>query len=141
MYKIREVSYSTSSISIQVYEIINRKRVILRHIGTARNESEKAELMLLAQDFISKLSKQLELFENSQSENILQLDKTEFIGVYFSFFHEFFSKLIIKIGFDKLKKTMLLDLAIIRLMEPASKLRSIELLEQYFGIRYRRQSY
>jgi transposase len=110
-------------------------------VGTARNEQEKADLLTLAHDFIDKASKQLGLFENKQSGNILQLSQTKFIGAYFSFFHEFISRLIIQIGFDKVKKTLLLDLVIMRLMEPASKLRSIELMEQYFGIRHRRQSY
>lgn len=141
MYKIRTIRYSPHSISIQVYQIINRKRVIIRHIGSARNEQEKGDLILLAQDFISKASKQLALFENGQSENILLLNQTEFIGVYYNFFHELISKLFIQIGFDKLKNNLLLDLVVMRIMEPASKLRSIELIEQYFGIKHRRQSF
>lgn len=141
MYKIREISYASNSVSIQVYQILNRKRVIVRHIGTARNDQEKADLVSLAHDFIKKASKQLFLFEDIKSGKILQLNQTEFIGVYFSFFHEFFSKLIIQIGLDKVKKQLLLDLVIMRLMEPASKLRSIELIEEYFGIKHRRQSY
>jgi hypothetical protein len=36
---------------------------------------------------------------------------------------------------------LLLDLITIRIVEPASKLRSIELSESYFGIKHRRQSY
>jgi hypothetical protein len=59
MYKIRAISYSSSSISIQVYKIVNRKRVIIRHIGTARNDQEKTYLLSLADDFINKASKQL----------------------------------------------------------------------------------
>ncbi len=141
MYKIREICYSPNTVSIQVYQIINRKRVIFRHIGTAHTEQEKSALLILAQDFIAKASKQLLLFENNQSGNILHLNQTEFIGVYFSFFHDLISKLIIQIGFDKVKKSLLLDLIILRIMEPASKLRSIELLEQYFGIKHRRQNY
>ena len=141
MYKIRTIRYSPNSVSIQVYQIINRKRIIIRHIGTARNEQEKADLIKLAQDFISKASKQLGLFENGQSGNTLLLNQTEFIGVYYNFFHELISKLLIQIGFDKVKNNLLLDLVIIRIMEPASKLRSIELIEQYFGIKHRRQSF
>src|SRR3989344_3690373 len=41
----------------------------------------------------------------------------------------------------KIKNNLLLDLVILRIMEPASKLRSIELLEEYFGIKHRRQRY
>ena len=48
MYKIRQIKYSANSVSIQVYKIENRKRVIVRHIGTARNEQEKLDLLFLA---------------------------------------------------------------------------------------------
>lgn len=141
MYKIREVKYHPSSVSIQVYKIENRKRVIIRHIGTAHNDQEKADLLSLARDFIAKLSKQLSLFRGRQSASILNVDQAEFKGVYYSFFYELICKIIIQIGFDKLKKGLLLDLVVIRMMEPASKLRSIALLDEYFGISNRRQSY
>lgn len=141
MYKIRQIKYSEHSVSIQVYKIENRKRIIVRHIGTARNEEEKAKLLTLANDFIQKVSHQLFLFEDKEAGKMLHIDQIQFIGIYYSFFHEFISKLMITMGFDKLKNNLLLDLVIIRMMEPASKLRSIELLEEYFGIKHRRQNY
>lgn len=141
MYKIRQVKYTTNSVSIQVYRIENRKRIIVRHIGTARNDQEKIDLLSLANDFIEKASKQLLLFDNNQSNNVLYINQTEFIGVHYTFLHELISKLIIIIGFDKIKNALLLDLIILRMIEPSSKLRSIELLKEYFGIKHRRQSY
>lgn len=141
MYKIRQIKYSANTIAIQVYKIENRKRVIVRHIGTARNEQEKADIVSLANDFIDRLSKQPSLFEDKDSGNIFYLNQTEFIGVHYSFFYELVFKHIITIGFDKVKNILLLDLVILRIFEPASKLRSIELLDEYFGIRHRRQSY
>jgi hypothetical protein len=72
---------------------------------------------------------------------LLHLDKTEFLGVYSTFLYEVISGLISQIGLDKIRKQLLLDLVAIRILEPASKLRSIELLEAYFGIKHRRQSY
>lgn len=141
MYKIRQIKYATNSVSIQVYKIENRKRVIVRHIGTARNDQEKAELISLADDFIEKLSSQLALFDESQSDNFMYVNQTEFIGVYYTFFYELISKIAITIGFDKIKNPLLLDLVIMRMFEPASKLRSIVLLQEYFGIRHRRQNY
>lgn len=141
MYKIRQIKYSANSVSIQVYKIENRKRIIIRHIGTALNEQEKSDLLTLAHDFIEKISKQLYLFEDQQSGNILYVNQTEFIGVYYTFLYEVVSKLIIKIGFDKIKNNLLLDLVILRMMEPSSKLRSIELLDEYFGIKHQRQRY
>ncbi len=141
MYKIRQIKYSENSVSVQVYKIENRKRVIIRHIGTAKTEQELSDLLILAHDFIQKISQQLFLFEDNQTSNILHIDQTEFIGTYYSFLHELVSKLMITLGFDKLKNNLLLDLVILRMMEPASKLRSIELLEEYFGIKHRRQNY
>jgi hypothetical protein len=141
MYKIRQIKYSANSVSIQVYKIENRKRVIVRHIGTARNAQEKSDLLTLANDFIEKASKQLHLFQEQESGNILHINQTGFIGVYYSFLYELISKLILTIGFDKIKSPLLLDLVTLRMMEPASKLRSIELLDEYFGIKHRRQNY
>jgi transposase len=115
--------------------------VIVRHIGTSRNDQEKADLIVLANDFIENISKQLFLFNYEQSGNILYVNQTELIGVYYSFLFSVVSKLIITIGFDRLNNNFLLDLVVIRMMEPASKIRSIELLEEYFGIKNRRQHY
>jgi transposase len=141
MYKIREIKYSSKTVSIQVYRIENRKRKIIRHIGTATNEQERLNLIHLAKDFITKLSHQFTLFDSEQSNRVINLSQSEFIGVHYGFFYELLHKLFLKIGFDKHKSNLLLDLVVIRLFEPASKLRSIELLEQYFGIKHRRQSY
>lgn len=58
MCNIRQIKYAKNSTSIQVYKIENRKRVIVRHIGTARNEQEKLDLLTLANDFIDNKSQQ-----------------------------------------------------------------------------------
>ena len=141
MYKIRLISYSQNTVAIQVYTIENRKRKIVRHIGTAKNEEEKTKLIQLAYNFIEKISQQSFLFEEKDSGKIINLSQTQFIGVYYTFFYDLLHRLFIHIGLDKLQSGLLLDLAIIRLFEPASKLQSIELLEHYFGKKYRRQTY
>lgn len=141
MYKIRQIQYTAESVSIQVYKIENRKRVIVKHIGTARNEKEKSDLLHIAKQYIQKLSKQISLFEESTATNLINLNQTEFIGVYYTFLYELLGKLIKEVGFDVLNNQLLVDLAIIRIVEPASKLRSIELLKDYFGISHRRQRY
>lgn len=141
MYKIRLIQYTSRSVSIQVYRIENRKRIIVKHIGTARNEKEKSDLLQIAKQYIQQLSKQISLFEENTSTHLLNLHQIEFIGVYYTFLYEVLSKLMNTIGFDALNNQLLVDLAIIRIVEPASKLRSMELLKNYFGISHRRQSY
>lgn len=54
--------------------------------------------------------------------------------------HIYFSNIIWEIGYKDIVG-IIKDLVVIRLFEPASKLRSIELIEEYFGIKHRRQSY
>lgn len=63
----------------------NRKRIIYKHIGSARDIDELTALKLIAQDLINNSSFQLALFEETKFDNILHLDKSEFLGVYFSF--------------------------------------------------------
>jgi transposase len=141
MYKIRKIKYSESSTSVQVYKIEDRKRIIIRHIGTARSVQELTNLISLANDFIKTSTRQLFLFNDAQSDQIININQIDYIGVYYSFFHDVISKLIIHIGFDGLKNRLLLDLVVMRMFEPGSKLQSIALLEEYFGIKHRRQSY
>ena len=93
----------------------NRKRLIVRPIGTAHNEQEKSDLLLLTDDFIKKISKQLYLFENNQSNNIFYTNQTEFLGIQYTFLYELISKLIITIGLDKISNNLLLDLVIMRM--------------------------
>lgn len=142
MLKIRKIKYSKGSTSVQVYKIENRKRVILRHIGTAKSDDELKNLITLANDFITKTSKQLFLFKDDEaSGNVLSIKHTEFLGVYYMFFYDLIHKLLIFTGFDKLQNPFLLDLVVMRMFEPASKLRSVALIEEYFGVKYRRQQY
>jgi len=141
MYKIRQIQYTANSVSIQVYKIENRKRVIVKHIGTARNEKEKSDLLQIAKQYIQHLSKQISLFEENTNSRLLNLHQAEFIGIYYTFLYEVLRKLMTTIGFDALNNQLMVDLAIIRIVEPASKLRSIELLKDYFGISHSRQRY
>lgn len=133
MYKIRKIKYSESSTSVQVYRIEKRRRVIIRHSGTARSAQELTNLVSLANDFIETSTRQLFLFNDPQSDQIVNISQLDFIGVYYSFFYDVISKLIIHVGFDGLKNRLLLDLVVMRMLEPGSKLRSIALLENILG--------
>ena len=141
MYKIRQIKYTANSVSIQVYKIENRKRVIVCHLGTARTDQEKLDLLTKAKQFIEKATKQIELFEQDAPKQVLILDQTEFIGVRYMFLYELLFRIIAEVGFDKIADQLLLDLIVIRMVEPSSKHRSIELLEEYFGKTHRRQQY
>jgi transposase len=141
MLRIRVVKTASGSRAVQIIYYQNRDRKIFKHIGSGSTDEQIQALKLAAQDFINQYSPTLPLFEDSKSDNLLLLNRSEFLGVYYTFFHEITSALISKIGLNRIKKKLLLDLVIMRILEPASKLHSIELLNIYFGLQHRRQSY
>lgn len=141
MLRIRVVKTASGASAVQVVYYRNRKRVIFKHIGSANSDQELESLKLVARDLIIDFNPEIPLFEEVKFNNLLYLDKTEFLGVYSTFLYELLSGLISQIGMDRINKQLLLDLVTIRIVEPASKLRSIELLDTYFGIKHRRQNY
>lgn len=141
MLYIRVVKTASEARAVQVVYYKNRKRVIYKHIGSAHTEDELSELKTAAQALIDSTIPLLPIYPEGRPEKLLHLDKSEFLGVYHTFFHEVISSLIQKIGFKKSIGQLLHDLVVIRIFEPASKLRSIDLLDTYFGIKHRRQSF
>jgi transposase len=141
MLRTRVVKTASGASAVQVIYYRNRRRVIFKHIGSARNNQELESLMLVARDLIKNTSADIPLFEDVKLDNLLYLDKCEFLGVYSTFLYDTLSEVMAQMGLGKIKKQLLLDMVVIRIVEPASKLRSIELLESHFGIKHRRQSY
>lgn len=141
MLYIRVVKTASNSRAVQIVYYRNRKRIIFKHIGSGHTDEEIASLKTVARDIIESTSLTLPFHEEFKFNNLLYIDKSEFLGVYYSFFYEVISSLLKKIGFSKINSPLLLDLVIIRIFEPTSKLQSIDLLDLYFGIRHRRQSY
>jgi transposase len=141
MLRIRVVKTASGASAVQIVYYKNRKRFVFKHIGSAKSSQELESLKLVAQDVIKNFNPEIPLFAEAKLDNLLYLDKTEFLGVYYTFLYEVITGLISQIGLDKIKQHLLVDLVAIRVVEPASKLRSIELLDTYFGIKHRRQSY
>lgn len=141
MLKIREVRTGSGKTAVQVYYLLNRKRVIVKHLGSALSDEELDHLKRQAQQFIDDHSSQTSLFPSLKSGAYSYLEQYECVGFYYHFFYHTIQCLIAQIGFAELTSNLFKDLVTIRILEPASKLRSIELIETYFGIQHRRQSY
>lgn len=62
MLKIREVKTSSGSTAVQVIYYSNRKRVILKHIGSAKDERELEVLKLTAIEVVKDYTQQLSVF-------------------------------------------------------------------------------
>lgn len=140
MVKIRVVKTASGAKAVQVIRYANYSRRVLRHIGSAHTEQELKELMVLAQEWIKAYGNQLSIFPDEDPNKLLHLNHCTFIGVKYHYFYSFINNLFDAIGLDTLP-VLLKDLAIIRIFEPASKLRSLELLERYFDVTHSRKTY
>lgn len=138
--KIRVIKTASQAKAVQVIRYQNNKRVILQHIGSAHTEEALADLRLLAEEWIKSYSEQLSIFPDENPNKLLHLSHCTFIGIRYHYFYEQINVIQDKIGLDRLP-LLLKDLVTIRIFEPASKLRSLELIEQFFGIKHSRKTY
>src|SRR5690606_37150722 len=87
-------------------------------------------------------AKQSYLFEEAKpNEEAVLISQCEYIGIYYTYLYDVLRAVQHHIGYALEVDTLLNDLVVIRIFEPASKLRSMELMENYFGIRHRRQRF
>ncbi|MBK9635716.1 MAG: hypothetical protein IPO64_14835 [Bacteroidetes bacterium] len=109
------------------------------HRWFAHSEEDLKDLMILAEEWIKDYSQQLSIFSRC-ANRLLHLNLSTFMGFKYRYFYQQTSTILDKIGLDTLP-ALLRDLAIIRIFEPASKLRSLELNNQYFGINHNRKTF
>jgi hypothetical protein len=125
-----------------VYRYRYSKRVIVKHIGSGTTDEEIIALEEMARVFISDYTKQSYLFEEAKpNEEAVLISQCAYIGIYYTYLYDVLRAVQHRIGYALEVDTLLNDLVVIRIFEPASKLRSIELMENYFGIRHRRQRF
>lgn len=139
MLRIRKVKTKSGSTAVQVVQYFGHRVKVEKHIGSAKNDQEIEALKGLATDWIEKHTAQTNLFL-LEKQKILFVDKSECIAVTHNFAYQFFAKCIEKCGLSCFPR-LLIDLVIMRLIEPSSKLQAINLLERYFGIKYSQHIY
>lgn len=134
---IRVDRTNPDALRVQVVRYANRKRVVLKHIGTAHTEEELTDLKSLARAWIHANPPQPQLFKESTNSPIVNvLHNYEYQGILFTYAYELLYRLCEHLLFTTLAHPLLVDLVIVRIFEPASKLRSLMLLSQYFNIMY-----
>lgn len=144
MYHIRTTKTLSKAVAVQVVKYENRKMIVAAHIGSAHNPEELAGLKKSAALWLENESKQRPLFPPAKpsGSKFILLDKCQYLGVRYGFIHEVLTQVIKHFGLGSLTdKKMLFDLIIIRIIEPASKLHSFELLDEFFNIKYLRKDF
>lgn len=136
--KIRRVKTHSKSTAIQVGHYQGKRFKLSKHIGSAKDSGKINELINIAREYIRSQSNQLELNFNPQSEEILFKRGIKITGSSLQEAYDYLSQIYSKIGFDSIDSLLLKHFAIIRVLEPASKTKSIKLLQKYFGIDYKK---
>ncbi len=139
MLSIRKVKTKSGSTAIQVVVYEGKKSKIIKHIGSGKDNAEISILREKAEEFISEYSGQLSLF-NKPNQNILFVDRAKTIGVTHQFARRFLLCCAQECELSDIDG-LLLDLSIMRLLFPASKLKTIWMLSKYFGIEYSQRIY
>ena len=137
-YHIRKVKTGTNATAVQVVKYVNRKLIVVKHFGSAHNKEQEGIIRDNAIKWITEQTKQTTLFE--QGEQFIPLEQFEYLGFQYTFLYDTLYKLQSRLGYTCFGNKLLNDLVTIRIIEPASKLRSVELLETYFNIKHRHRT-
>ena len=137
---IRKVRTGSDAIAVQVVRYVKRKCVIVRHVGSANTDDELTVLWQKAEVIREQLCIQPSLFARIQQKQIVHTEHLTLQSVTHQFALNFLRNCshICGLGFLNL---LYQDLAIMRIIEPASKLRTLQLLERYFGLHYTRPTF
>jgi len=139
MLRIRKVRTKSGAIAFQVVQYVGHRVKIEKHIGSAQNDEQYNALKLLATEWIEKQVAQATLFP-VEKQKVLFVENAKCIAVTHNFAYQFFAKCLEACGLSQLPQ-LLIDLAIMRLIEPSSKLQAINLLARYFGKQYSQRIY
>lgn len=136
--RIRKVKTHSGATAVQVGRYVGKQFKLTKHIGSSKDPEKVIELLRMGQEYISSHSPQLALNFNPQSEEILF---KRGIAIAKSCLEEAFiylESIYTKLGFSALQNDCLKHFTMIRVLEPASKTKSMLLLEKYFDITYKK---
>lgn len=136
--RIRRVKTKSGATAIQIGYYWGNRFKLKRHIGSAKEKQKIEELKNIAHEYIRSHSPQLPLNFNPQSSEILYKRGIKVETAYLKQAYNYLSTVYDRIGFSKVDNNYLKHFSLMRLLEPASKIKSIELLDKYFGITYRK---
>lgn len=132
---LRKKPNASGSISVQIISKANSSYKVIKTIGSGSSEQEIQKLWLLGEQNLERLNIQS---NSSSSEKTFSETKspdfknatTRTIGPEL-----IFGKLYDFIGFNEIKETLFRHLVISRITYPLSKLKAIEYVNQYLGIK------
>lgn len=129
---IRKTRTASGATAVQVVRYEQRRVVVIKHVGSGHSADEVNALIEGARQWIAHSTLQVPLFAPEQRRS-LALATTRYVGVTHAFAYAVLHACAARCGLDRLGDELLVDLAIMRLVEPGSKLRAIERMKEFFG--------
>lgn len=136
--RIRKVKTHSGSTAIQIGSYKGKNFVLSKHIGSAKDAQKVDELVILAQEYIHSHSPQLNFNFNPQSKEILFKRGIVVKKSCLKEAYDYLSLIYKELGLASLRNPYLKHFAMMRVLEPASKIKTIALLEKYFSLHYRK---
>lgn len=128
----------SGSTAIQVGSYFGKKFKLSLHVGSSKDADKITEFVEIGREFIRSHSNQLEFNFNPQSEEVLFKRGTKVTKSILSLAYSYLEGIYSELGFDRLKNDILKHFVMIRILEPASKIKSILLLKRYFQVSYKK---
>jgi transposase len=139
-FKIRKVCTASGSTAVQIIRYVSGKRIIVKHIGSAKTNDEIAVLCQEAERLREQLSQQLLLFPlRTTHTNLLHEEHLQLQSVTHVFAYKILRQCSKLCALGEMN-SLFQDLALMRIIEPTSKLRTIDLLQRYFGVTHARRT-
>jgi len=120
---IRKVTTKSGATAIQVAHRVAKRDVVIKHLGSAHSQQELTTLVQKAQQFISK--DQPSLFDNP-----IPFADIVALGSSAIFLFQTLQSVYRSLHFDRLQDFTFEHLVLARLIEPASKLDTIRILDE-----------
>jgi hypothetical protein len=134
--RIRKVRTSSGATAVQIVRYVNRKCVVVRHVGSARTDQELEILRQEAECARDEWCFQPSLFPARRDETqLLHESHLNLQAITHLFAHKMLRRCSQICGLG-IMHPLYQDLALMRIIEPASKLRTIGLLQRYFNVSY-----
>ncbi|MCD8516441.1 MAG: IS1634 family transposase [Burkholderiaceae bacterium] len=134
--RIRKTRTASGATAVQVVRYENKRRTVVKHIGSARDEGTLVVLLSEADRYIQAHDAQPSLWTDAEPQSqLVDLSKVRLVGVTHAYARRALLVCADLCGLSDLP-VLYRDLALMRIIEPASKLQTVELLEQYFEVSY-----
>lgn len=134
--RLRKTPTASGATAIQVVRYEDKRRTVVKHIGSARDENSLAVLVSEAEQYIASHDAQASLFDDSEPQSqLVDLSRLRLVGVTHTYARRALLACADLCGLGELP-VLYRDLALMRIIEPVSKLQTIELLHQYFEVPY-----